>query len=136
VAAGIVAIGVVDHTGTVSAMRDVSALQAAALREAVVAAARNNHAAARAAEEELGRRLLDNARLLKMLDSRNRLTEPMLQRVAASNNLFRLLLRRGRPAADQCRPPAGIRRRRQDRDRAPGHREGRSHHRRTRLPVR
>ena len=73
-------------------MRGVSAVQAAALKEAVAAATRNNHAAARAAEEELGRRLLDNARLLKVLDGRQRLTEPMLQQVVASNNLFRLAL--------------------------------------------
>ena len=64
--------------------------EAVALRQTVAAAARSNRAAGAVAEGQLAARLLDNARFLRELERRGKLTEAVVADVAERSGLFRV----------------------------------------------
>ncbi len=111
-AVGLLVAGWLDYSAT---RRDLLAMlvdQAASLRQAVAAAARAGDAASAQLQATIAARLLDNARLLDEFDRRGDLTQTLLDRVVASNRLFRVTVL----AADGAReltsgvgggPPAG-----------------------------
>lgn len=88
--AGLLAVGWYDYTSTRNELLTLLVDQAASMRQAVAAAASLGEAAAAQTQAALAARLLDNARLLRLLDARGGLTETQLDEVARANRLFRV----------------------------------------------
>ena len=88
--AGLLAVGWYDYTSTRNELLTLLVDQAASMRQAVAAAASLGEAAATQTQAALAARLLDNARLLRLLDARGGLTEAQLDEVARANRLFRV----------------------------------------------
>jgi signal transduction histidine kinase len=107
VAAGLVAIAAFDLVATRRELLSLLRDQASSVRGTVAAAARSNREAARLVEGQLQARLLDNARLLRELDTHGGLGDARLDAVARQHGLFRVsvfgadgeLVRRGGAAA-------------------------------------
>jgi len=87
---GLLLIGWFDYASTRRELLTLLVDQAASLRQAVAAAARAGEAASTQTQATLTARLLDNARLLNLLDARGALTQQVLDEVARSNRLFRV----------------------------------------------
>jgi signal transduction histidine kinase len=92
--ASLVALGWRDYSSTRREFVALVRAQAASARDTVAAAARANRAAAAEARAQLAERLLDNARLLARIDQAGRLTEAVVEEVAARNHLFRVAVLR------------------------------------------
>ena len=88
--AGLLAVGWYDYTSTRNELLTLLVDQAASMRQAVAAAASLGEAAAAQTQAALAARLLDNARLLRLLDARGGLTQAQLDEVARENRLFRV----------------------------------------------
>jgi len=88
--AGLLAVGWYDYTSTRNELLTLLVDQAASMRQAVAAAASLGEAASAQTQATLASRLLDNARLLGMLDARGGLTQAQLDEVARVNRLFRV----------------------------------------------
>ena len=72
--AGLLVVGWYDYTSTRNELLTLLVDQAASMRQAVAAAASLGEAAATQTQAALAARLLDNARLLRLLDARGGLT--------------------------------------------------------------
>ena len=88
--AGLLAVGWYDYTSTRNELLTLLVDQAASMRQAVAAAASLGEAAAAQTQAAISARLLDNARLLRVLDARGGLTQAQLDEVARANRLFRV----------------------------------------------
>jgi signal transduction histidine kinase len=88
--AGLLAVGWYDYTSTRTELLTLLVDQAASMRQAVAAAASLGEAAASQTQAAVSARLLDNARLLRVLDARGGLTQAQLDEVARANRLFRV----------------------------------------------
>jgi signal transduction histidine kinase len=88
--AGLLAIGWYDYTATRNELLTLLVDQAASMRQAVAAAASLGEAASSQTQAAVSARLLDNARLLRLLDARGGLTQAQLDDVARANRLFRV----------------------------------------------
>jgi signal transduction histidine kinase len=88
--AGLSAVGWYDYTSTRNELLTLLVDQAASMRQAVAAAASLGEAAAAQTQAAVSARLLDNARLLRLLDARGGLTQAQLDEVARANRLFRV----------------------------------------------
>ena len=88
--AGLLAVGWYDYTSTRNELLTLLVDQAASMRQAVAAAASLGEAAAAQTQAAISARLLDNARLLRLLDARGGLTQAQLDEVARANRLFRV----------------------------------------------
>ena len=88
--AGLLAVGWYDYTSTRNELLTLLVDQAASMRQAVAAAARLGEAATAQTQAAISARLLDNARLLRLLDARGGLTQAQLDQVASANRLFRV----------------------------------------------
>jgi len=88
--AGLLAVGWYDYTSTRNELLTLLVDQAASMRQAVAAAASLGEAASAQTQSAIAARLLDNARLLRMLDARGGLTQAQLDEVARANRLFRV----------------------------------------------
>jgi signal transduction histidine kinase len=90
--AGLLVIGWYDYASTRRELLTLLVDQAASMRQAVAAAASLGEAAAAQTQAALAARLLDNARLLRLLDARGGLTQAQLDDVARTNRLFRVTI--------------------------------------------
>ena len=88
--AGLLVVGWYDYTSTRNELLTLLVDQAASMRQAVAAAASLGEAASAQIQSAMAARLLDNARLLRMLDARGGLTQAQLDEVARVNRLFRV----------------------------------------------
>jgi signal transduction histidine kinase len=88
--AGLLIVGWYDYTSTRSELLTLLVDQAASMRQAVAAAASLGEAASTQTQAAMAARLLDNARLLRLLDARGGLTQAQLDEVARVNRLFRV----------------------------------------------
>jgi signal transduction histidine kinase len=88
--AGLLVVGWYDYTSTRNELLTLLVDQAASMRQAVAAAASLGEAASAQTRSAMSARLLDNARLLRMLDARGGLTQAQLDEVARVNRLFRV----------------------------------------------
>ena len=88
--AGLLAVGWYDYTATRNELLTLLVDQAASMRQAVAAAASLGEAASSQTQAAVSARLLDNARLLRLLDSIGGLTQAQLDEVARVNRLFRV----------------------------------------------
>ena len=88
--AGLLAVGWYDYTSTRNELLTLLVDQAASMRQAVAAAASLGEAATAQTQAAISARLLDNARLLRMLDARGGLTQAQLDEVVRANRLFRV----------------------------------------------
>jgi signal transduction histidine kinase len=88
--AGLLVVGWYDYTSTRNELLTLLVDQAASMRQAVAAAASLGEAASAQTQSAIAARLLDNARLLRMLDARGGLTQAQLDEVARANGLFRV----------------------------------------------
>ncbi len=88
--AGLLVVGWYDYTSTRNELLTLLVDQAASMRQAVAAAASLGEAASAQTQSAIAARLLDNARLLRMLDARGGLTQAQLDEVARANRLFRV----------------------------------------------
>ncbi len=88
--AGLLVVGWYDYTSTRNELLTLLVDQAASMRQAVAAAASLGEAASAQTQSAMAARLLDNARLLRMLDARGGLTQAQLDEVARVNRLFRV----------------------------------------------
>ncbi|MEI6667727.1 MAG: ATP-binding protein [Acidobacteriota bacterium] len=88
--AGLLLIGWYDYASTRGELLTLLVDQAASLRQAVAAATRAGEAASAQVQGALTARLLDNARLLKVLDARGGLSQAFLDDIVRSNRLFRV----------------------------------------------
>ena len=88
--AGLLVVGWYDYTSTRNELLTLLVDQAASMRQAVAAAASLGEAASAQIQSAIAARLLDNARLLRMLDARGGLTQAQLDEVARVNRLFRV----------------------------------------------
>jgi signal transduction histidine kinase len=88
--AGLLSVGWYDYTATRNELLTLLVDQAASMRQAVAAAASLGEAASAQTQAALAARLLDNARLLRLLDARGGLTQAQLDEVARGNRLFRV----------------------------------------------
>jgi len=88
--AGLLLVGWYDYTSTRNELLTLLVDQAASMRQAVAAAASLGEAASAQTQAAMAARLLDNGRLLRMLDARGGLTQVQLDEVARANRLFRI----------------------------------------------
>ena len=88
--AGLLLVGWYDYTSTRNELLTLLVDQAASMRQAVAAAASLGEAASAQTQAAMAARLLDNGRLLRMLDARGGLTQAQLDEVARANRLFRV----------------------------------------------
>ena len=88
--AGLLLVGWYDYQSTRRELLTLLVDQAASLRQTVAAAARSGAAAATQVQTVLRARLLDNARLLRELDSRHGLSQALLDDIVRTNRLFRV----------------------------------------------
>ena len=88
--AGLLLVGWYDYTSTRNELLTLLVDQAASMRQAVAAAASLGEAASAQTQAAMAARLLDNGRLLRMLDARCGLTQAQLDEVARVNRLFRV----------------------------------------------
>ena len=88
--AGLLLVGWYDYTSTRNELLTLLVDQAASMRQAVAAAASLGEAASAQTQAAMAARLLDNARLLRLLDARGGLTETQLDEIARANRLFRV----------------------------------------------
>ena len=87
--AALLAVGWYDYTSTRTELLTLLVDQAASMRQAVAAAASLGEAASSQIQAAVSARLLDNARLLRLLDARGGLTQAQLDEVVRVNRLFR-----------------------------------------------
>jgi len=88
--AGLVLVGWYDYQSTRRELLTLLVDQAASLRQTVAAAARSGEAASTQVQTVLRARLLDNARLLRELDTRHGLSQALLDDIVRTNQLFRV----------------------------------------------
>ena len=88
--AGLLLVGWYDYQSTRRELLTLLVDQAASLRQTVAAAARSGEAASTQVQTVLRARLLDNARLLRELDSRHGLSQALLDDIVRTNQLFRV----------------------------------------------
>ncbi|MFO7694704.1 MAG: ATP-binding protein [Vicinamibacterales bacterium] len=88
--AGLSVVGWYDYTSTRNELLTLLVDQAASMRQAVAAAASLGEAASAQTQSAMAARLLDNGRLLRMLDASGGLTQVQLDEVARANRLFRV----------------------------------------------
>jgi signal transduction histidine kinase len=88
--AGLLLVGWYDYQSTRRELLTLLVDQAASLRQTVAAAARSGEAATTQVQTVLRARLLDNARLLRELDSRHGLSQALLDDIVRTNRLFRV----------------------------------------------
>jgi signal transduction histidine kinase len=88
--AGLLLVGWYDYTSTRNELLTLLVDQAASMRQAVAAAASLGEAASAQTQAAMAARLLDNGRLLRLLDARGGLTQAQLDEVARANRLFRV----------------------------------------------
>jgi hypothetical protein len=88
--AGLLLVGWYDYRSTRRELLTLLVDQAASLRQTVAAAARSGEAASAQVQTVLRSRLLDNARLLRELDSRHGLSQALLDDIVRTNQLFRV----------------------------------------------
>lgn len=93
VLAGAMALaGWLDYRATTGELQAALRAEATALHTTVAAAARVQHAAAAEAERALGQRLLENARLLAVMDRRGGIDQATLDRIVGETGMFRLVV--------------------------------------------
>jgi len=90
--AGLLLVGWYDYQSTRRELLTLLVDQAASLRQTVAAAARSGEAATTQVQTVLRARLLDNARLLRELDSRHGLSQALLNDIVRTNRLFRVTI--------------------------------------------
>jgi signal transduction histidine kinase len=86
----LLAVGWYDYASTRNELLTLLVDQAASMRQAVAAAASLGEAASSQTQAAVSARLLDNARLLRLLDARGGLTQAQLDEVVRANRLFRV----------------------------------------------